>query len=163
MSRQGDKNPDFHVFQWIFDPKMYYSENPEICWQIDSLVDWVEDTTDKLGAYVAPAVFALQELNVQDGSRWIGDYWVPAMTLLEKRLKKHGKNWLAGTIKPTIADFKVFVPYMVILCNSATPVPEDVKVMLKREMEKFPLYKAWAERMSQELEEHLEDIPSRPL
>ena len=108
----------------------YYSEDPMTCWAIDSLVDFCEDHTNKFAGYLFPAT-KNQPISENAGD-WLSDYWEKVLNVIEKRLAEHGKPFIAGTDKPTIADFKAFSPVSISLpdCNSATVVPASVQVKL---------------------------------
>ena len=104
----------------------YYSEDPMACWAIDSLVDYIEDHTNKFAAYLFPVTKGEQVSD--DASGWFSDYWEKVMPLIEKRMAEHGKPFVGGTDSPSIADFKAFASVSVSLsdCNSASVVPAAV-------------------------------------
>ena len=45
----------------------YYSEDPEVAYAIDSLLDFAEDIWHPIGSYIRPAVFGGTELDVEEG------------------------------------------------------------------------------------------------
>ena len=72
--------------------------------------------------------------------------------MCNNRLAGHGKSFLAGTERPTIADFKLFAAISIALpMNTGCQVPDDVQQILQQEIEEKPAYKAWIKKMEQEL------------
>ena len=47
-------------------------------------------------------------LNPTDFDPWFANFWDRVIPVLEARLAEHGMKFLAGTERPTIADFKAF-------------------------------------------------------
>ena len=85
----------------------YYSTDSEICWNIDSLVDFIEDRVNTFAGYTFPVASGGQPDPAKAGP-WVNKLWSPMIDVLENRLVGHGKPYLAGTDRPTIADFKAF-------------------------------------------------------
>jgi glutathione S-transferase len=85
----------------------YYSEDPMTAWCIDSIVDFCED---KQGAHTALYAPMLGNNPIDEGmaDKWFADFWDKVIPVLETRLSGHGKKFIAGTDRPTIADFKAF-------------------------------------------------------
>ncbi len=133
------------------------------CWAIDSLVDFCEDHTNKFAGYLFPAVGS-QPISENAGD-WLSDYWEKVLTVIEKRLAEHGKPFIAGTDRPTIADFKAFSPVSISLpdCNSATVVPASVQEKLIALIAKHPHYARWVETMKNETSAYCSSRPARPL
>lgn len=77
------------------------------CWAIDSLVDFAEDMQAKHLMMYAP-LLGNQPLDESKCDPWISEFWNKSISVFEKRLSGHGKKFLAGTDRPTIADFKAF-------------------------------------------------------
>ena len=69
----------------------YYATDSMIAYQIDSLLDFVEDMVPKFSGYLKPAVFGGAELEVEAGMQWCNDYWKTLWGILEGRLSKHGR------------------------------------------------------------------------
>ena len=68
----------------------------------------------------------------------------------------HGKPFIAGTDRPTIADFKLFAPVSVGLdINPGTIIPASVQQMCQAQIDAHPLYKRWLESMKTELSSYL--------
>ena len=85
----------------------YYSTNVEICSAIEEVIDLVEMEMDHFLSFLRPlAVGRLPD--EQETNKWFTDIWDMIIPELESRLVKHGNTFLAGTMRPTIADFKAF-------------------------------------------------------
>ena len=85
----------------------YYSEDPMTCWAIDSLVDYMEDMQGPHTSIYAPMLGGAQ-FDESMAPAWFEKFWDKIIPVLEARLSGHGKKFLAGTERPTIADFKAF-------------------------------------------------------
>ena len=104
----------------------YYSDDAMTAWNIDSMVDFAEDLQPKYGGFIVPVVFGGQ-IDASKGDQWIADFWVKIIGVMEKRLASHGKPYIAGTDRPTIADFKCFQSCIGIIPeNSAMAIPQPV-------------------------------------
>ena len=104
----------------------YYSEDPMTCWAIDSIVDFVEDLQPKYAGYIFPVTTGAQLS--EDASEWFSGYWDKVIPIIEKRLAGHGKTFIAGTDRPTIADFKAFQTVISgTAINPACAVPASVQ------------------------------------
>ena len=107
----------------------YYSNDSETCWNIDSLVDFCEDMMGAIPAYTAPLLSGGVP-NEAIADQWVNKSWRKMVTVLEGRLAGHGKPFLAGTDRPTIADFKAFQHVTNYLKGNgcATPQPTVSRV-----------------------------------
>lgn len=85
----------------------YYSEDPMIAYNIDSICDFIEDVVDIFFKYPLPAVAFHRAPG--DADAWFADFWEKLVPVLDKRLAGHGKPFIAGTDRPTIADFKASI------------------------------------------------------
>ena len=83
----------------------YYSEDAETCYNIDSLMDFAEDLQPSIGQYLFPVQFGRPH---GDRQRFLDGWFRKHMKVCGDRLASHGKPFLAGTDRPTIADFKMF-------------------------------------------------------
>ena len=87
---------------------------------------------------------------------WFANFWDKVIPVLEARLAEHGKKFLAGTDRPTIADFKAFQTVIMNLdSNSACVLPADVRATLKQKMQASPGYYRWVQNMEQELSAYI--------
>mmetsp|Transcript_22167 Transcript_22167/g.29643 ORF Transcript_22167/g.29643 Transcript_22167/m.29643 type:complete len:114 (+) Transcript_22167:670-1011(+) len=103
----------------------YYTEDPDTAYLIDSLCDYMEDLLVSFGGYLFPLV---KGEPLGDPEAWLSDFWDRHIAVVERRLVKHGMKYLAGTERPTIADFKTFAPVSFgTSINPACKVPEDVE------------------------------------
>ena len=85
----------------------YYSDDPMTCWAIDSLVDFAEDMQGKHG-YIYDPLLAQQPFDESRADQWFETFWNKVIPVYEKRMAGHGRKFLAGTDRPTMADFKAF-------------------------------------------------------
>ena len=133
----------------------YYSDDPMTCWAIDSIVDFMED---KQGAHVAiySPLLASQPFDPSKADAWFSDFWDKVIPVLEKRLSGHGKKFIAGTDRPTIADFKAFQTVIMNLdSNSGCVLPQDIRDRLRNCMSASPCYYRWVQCMEQELSAYI--------
>ena len=144
----------------------YYSEDPDTCYNIDSLMDFHEDILGKFGGYIFPAVMGKGEPGSGSVSReqHMNLFWDKQIGVLEGRLSGHGKPFVAGTDRPTCADFKLFAQPSIGLSdtnpNSMIPQADQDEIMGK--INAAPHYAAWRLRMKSELEAFLAS-QQRPL
>ena len=77
----------------------------------------------------------------------------------------HGKPFVAGTDRPTIADFKLFaqVSYGFPDTAQACMIPADVQGQVQAIIDAAPKYKAWIGRMKQEQAAWLAKRPAIPM
>ena len=108
----------------------YYSDDPMIAYNIDSLLDFIEDIIEKYGKYILPK--AMMGGDLGDVDVFLTGYWDMCLKIIEGRLAAHGKPFVAGTDTPTIADFKVFSQYTTTFTadNPASVIPEDVQAQV---------------------------------
>ena len=144
----------------------YYAEDPQTCYNIDSLCDFQEDILNKFGGFLFPKVMGKGEVGTGsvDRENFFTLFWNKQIAVVEGRLAGHGKPFVAGTDRPTIADFKLFGQVSVGLSdtNSGCVVPEDVQTEIMEKINAAPNYAAWRQRMKEELSEYLAK-ESRPL
>ena len=140
----------------------YYAEDSETCWCIDSIVDFIEDRVNGISKYSAPMLGGKPcDASILD--HWLNRLWKSMLVVLEARLVGHGKQFLAGTDRPTIADFKAFQFITNNLNGNGAAVPEDAKARLRVLIADFPTYSRWVETMSGELSGYLADRAAVPL
>ena len=109
----------------------YYTEDPMIAWQIDSIVDYMDSMTGKCHDWILPAVMGGTSPDESKTDEWFSGYWDKVIPVLEARLQSHGKKFLGGTDRPTIADFKAFSSVShVSSINPASIVPEATLLRL---------------------------------
>lgn len=75
---------------------------------------------------------------------WFSGYWDVILPVLEKRFD-HGKKFIAGTTKPTIADFKAFSTHIAwdSTLNSGCGVDAGVQQELMAKIQQYPRVAAW--------------------
>ena len=128
----------------------YYSDDPLTCWAIDSLVDFAEDMQAAHLLMYAPLLGGapLDETKTDD---WFAKFWNKCIPIYEKRLAGHGKKFLAGTDRPTMADFKAFGTVIMNLdSNQGNVLPQHIRDRVKQTMQASPGYYRWVQHMEQE-------------
>ena len=125
----------------------YYSEDPEVCYQIDSMMDFVEDVIDIFFKYPLPKVAFHGELGDEDA--WFANFWDRFIPVIENRLAKHGQKFLAGTKKPTIADFKAAYFWSTVFADTPNNFyPEAVRTRIMNKVtSEAPNFLRWCESM----------------
>ena len=114
---------------------------------------------EKYAVYIRPSWIG-GACDESAGSAWVADFWSKKVAIMEKRLATHGMNFIAGTDRPTIADFKCFQPCVGILPeNSACSVPQSVLAKVHSLIDANPNYKRWFETMRQEQAQYLQQRP----
>ena len=139
----------------------YYSNDSETCWNIDSLVDFCEDMMGAIPAYTAPLLSGGVP-NEAIADQWVNKSWRKMVTVLEGRLAGHGKPFLAGTDRPTIADFKAFQHVTNYLKGNGCKTPQPTVSRVEALIADHTHYARWCETMSGELSAYLRDRPARP-
>ena len=144
----------------------YYAEDPETCYNIDSLLDFQEDILETFGLFYLPLVLGRGEpgSGKVDRQKHLTGFWDKQIGVVEGRLKGHGKPFVAGTDRPTCADFKLFAQPSIGLAdtNPNTKLPLDVQDEVMIKINAAPNYAAWRLRMKSELESYLAS-QTRPL
>ena len=128
------------------------------------MLDFGEDAINWFNSYLFPLVLG-QPKTDEDARKWVEEvYWKKVAATLEKRLAMFGKPFVAGTDKPTIADFKLFSCPATVLkdMNSASIIADDVLAQCQVVIDAHPLFKQWLERMKTECNSHLQVRPPRP-
>ena len=144
----------------------YYAEDPQTCYNIDSLCDFQEDILNKFGGFLFPKVMGKGEVGTGsvDRENFFTLFWNKQIAVVEGRLAGHGKPFVAGTDRPTCADFKLFAQPSIGLSdtnpNSMIPQADQDEIMGK--INAAPHYAAWRLRMKSELEAFLAS-QQRPL
>ena len=139
----------------------YYSSDPMTIWQIDSIVDFVEGHQGTMNNFFLP-VLGGASLTESDGHTWLSDYWDKILPVIEARLAEHGQPFIAGTPRPTIADFRAFAPVMGTLQNPASACPRPVLDALQSKIDGYGAYKRWVAKMCEELQAYMASKPARP-
>jgi len=125
----------------------YYHEDPMVCWKIDSIIDYMED---KQGAHVAiyAPLLGGAAFDESMAGEWFTKFWDVVIPVLDARLVEHGERFLAGTQRPTIADFKAFQTVIMNLdSNSACVLTPNIRAQLKQKMQAKPAYYRWVQTM----------------
>ena len=88
----------------------YYSTDYQVGWAIDSIMDYNEDIYPIFINYIQKILEQAgdDEIHGKKGKKWVKKYWIPQIDFIEKRLRSHQMTFVAGTTRPTCADFKCF-------------------------------------------------------
>ena len=91
----------------------YYSTDPQTMWEIDSLLDLIEENMDAAWVPARTAIMQ-QESSEEERNNWAG-FFDKILPILEGRLAQHpGKSYIAGTDRLTIADLKIYSCFIAI-------------------------------------------------
>ena len=133
----------------------YYTTDPQIAWNIDSVMDYSEDMYGKFAGFMAPLFFG-GALDESKADAWISGFWTPYIKFMEGRLTAHGKTYVAGTDTPSCADFKCFQVCVAFLPeNSAMALPAGVLAKLNAVIAQHPAYSRWLAAMKSDLAAYL--------
>ena len=126
----------------------YYTDDPMTAWNIDSIVDFVEDNRSGHDNFFNPVLGggAPQE---SEGDNLVNGWCMKVFPVIERRLAAHGKTFIAGTDRPTIADFKAFQLHMSTIDpqSPANVVPPSVQAKVEAAIAKHPTYSRWVMAM----------------
>ena len=140
----------------------YYSEDPMTCWAIDSLVDFAEDMQGP-HVYMYGPLLGGQPLDESRTNDWFTKFWNKTIPTYEKRLSDHRKKFLAGTDRPTMADFKAFGTIIMNLdSNQGCVLPQNIRDRLKQTMQASPCYWRWVQTMEQECANYIQTRQPTP-
>ena len=90
----------------------------------------------------------LDESRTED---WFTKFWNKVIPIYEKRLAGHGKKFLAGTDRPTMADFKAFGCVIMNLdSNQGCVLPQQLRDRVLQTMQASPGFYRWVQCMQQE-------------
>lgn len=118
----------------------YYTDDPMVAYKIDSIVDFAEDLFGKCNGWLLPAVLG-GEIDMSKEDEWFDNYWKKLLPVLEARLSEHSKKFIAGTDRPTIADFKCFANVSrASSMNGATAVQPATLAKLDALIVTYPKY-----------------------
>ena len=122
----------------------------------------MEDLFTKFSQYAYPAVVHQQQLG--DQHAWLTEFWEKKITIIQNRLADHGRPFIAGTDRPTIADFKAFVYASTVFDRHPNNLyPAELRSEVQAMMNKAPEYANWFNTMSQELARYLAERLYSPL
>ena len=94
---------------------------------------------------------------------WFEGFWNKAIPVFEKRLSGHGKKFLAGTDRPTMADFKAFAQVIMnIDSNQGNVLPQHIRDRLRQTMTASPCYWRWVQCMEQECATYIQNRVPTP-
>ena len=141
----------------------YYTDDPMCAWNIDSIVDFVEDNRGAHDTFFAP-VLGGGAPDESGSDAFVNGCFGKICPVIERRLAAHGKTFIAGTDRPTIADFKTFQLHMSTLDpqGSANIVSPAVHAKVNAVIDRHPAYKRWMMAMKNKLTDYIASRPPRP-
>ena len=140
----------------------YYSEDHLIAYKIDSIVEYMEDFVPLCNKFLLPAVMGKGAVDESKADEWLSTTWDKFIPVIEARLREHGKPFIAGTDRPTIADFKAFVgSFGGTDINSASVMPESIKAKIAARIAASASYSRWWNTMKAELASYIATRPPR--
>ena len=129
----------------------YYTEDPMIAYNIDSLCDMQEDILSKFAGFMFPLTNGKEPGSGSvNKETFMTVFWDKQIGVVQGRLAAHGKLFATGTDRPTIADFKLFAQPCVAFTstNAACVMPQDLQDEIQAKIDAAPEYKAWFNRMA---------------
>jgi len=143
----------------------YYSDKPMIIHNIDSIVDFAEGLMKPWSTYTAPLLGGGALADDEKADEFINKYVKELVRVVGARLDGHGKKFIAGTDRPTIADFKAFTNLSTAMSdmNPASAFPESVQTKIKSTCMAHDGFKRWVMGMKQECSTLLANRPARPV
>ena len=141
----------------------YFTEDPMIAYNIDSLIEYMGGMQQKMISYMLPNVKGGAALDPAAADKWCADFWDQALPLLEARLAGHGKTYIGGTDRVTIADLKSCQCLLSTVWNPTTPIPSSVIDMLNQKFTQYPNFNRWAQNMRQVLDSYINSTTHGPL
>ena len=101
----------------------YYSEDPQVCYNIDSLLDFFDEGIILYIPYSfkGPHGIPTDETDLENWNK----FWPKYTKVLEDRIAAHGKNFAAGTDQLTVADLKIWHAMILILEQPDNATPEE--------------------------------------
>ena len=135
----------------------FYSSEAPIVHQIDAILDFNQETNEPIWAYVFDP-----EKTDEKNKKWEED-WAKKHKILEARLAGHGKKFIAGTDKPTLADFSVAGIYLMTVYNQGWMAQGPLCDVVKAQLEKCPHLKRYCEQtLTTEFAKYLSERPVCP-
>ena len=113
-----------------------YSTEANICWNIDSLIDFMEENFNDMLTYCMKPLLGAP-VEDADKQKYEG-YFEKMIPFLNARCESHDKKWIAGTDHFTIADLKVYQGMLMSLEIESNPAPADVKEAMRQKIAQHP-------------------------
>ena len=126
----------------------YYTSEPTQAQLIDEVVEFCEGLMPEFMRYINIAASDVP-LTDDDCMTWFQTFWNPQTSTIDMHLQSHNKNFIAGTDRPTIADFKAFAFFLVgsESFNPGTTVPIAVSDKISIRVRSYPRYANWVRCM----------------
>ena len=118
-----------------------------------------------LTGYIFGKVTGAGEIDESKCDEYMDNTWNKIIPVIEKRLNDNGgKPFIAGTDRPTIADFKCFQTlWSATDMNPACIMPAHTQGKVVARIAESAAYSRWVDTMKQELASYIAQRPPRPL
>ena len=110
----------------------FYTTDANTAWEIDSLIDFMEENYNSSIGYTFKIVSGIE--TTDEDKQMFHGYFDKMIPFLNTRLEGHGKKWIAGTDNVTIADFKVYQGLVMMLEIATNPVPLEDKDIVRQKI-----------------------------
>ena len=135
----------------------YYSSDVKTIHAIDAILDFNQETNEPIWAYV------FNPNKDEEGNKKWEEAWAKKHKILEARLAGHGKSFIAGTDKPTLADFSVAGMYLTTVYSSSWMANGPLCDVVKQQLEGCPNLKRYLENtLMTEFAKYLAERPACP-
>ena len=124
-----------------------YSQDAKIMWEIDSLLDFMEENWAHANSYGVATLFKGGVFTEETEEQWKG-YWTKMIPFLAGRLAKHDKKWVAGTDEMTVADLKAYHTFVLFLEHPSNPTPEEQKEFARTKIAEHPRLAQYVRELS---------------
>lgn len=121
-----------------------YSNDPETAWNIDSVLEAVEDNMVHYGKYLVPQIFQGGKAD-QAAVDSLCTFLDNICKLVERRLNAHGCAYITGE-KPSVADCKVIASFYCCVYNNDMPMGDDHRKQGLDCIAKYPKAKQYFEQ-----------------
>ena len=141
----------------------YYTDDSNVAYKIDSIVEFMEPFIKKCTGFLFKKLNGMGEVDESKLDEYVGGTWGTFIPVIEARLLEHSKPFIAGTERPTIADFAAFqIAFGATDINPHSVMPESIKSAVMARIASSAAYQAWFNRMKQELASYMAVRPAYP-
>ena len=133
----------------------FYTDDATIAWEIDSLVDYMEENVNDYFGRCVKTIFG-GEVEESDDAKFLA-YFDKMIPFLEGRLMGHStKKYIAGTDTLTIADLKVYQTFIMLTHIEANPVSQELKDQVKAKIAEKAKLSAYLTMLAEDMKPWLE-------
>ena len=141
----------------------YYTEDPNVAYKIDSLVEYLDGLADIHSGYILPSIQS-GTFDESKGRDYIAAVWDKMLPILEARLEKHGQDWIGGTETISIVDFKVGqLLYGATSMNPECKMPPLLKSDISNKIKMNPKFSAWYQRFTTAMQPFIDTQQNTPV